>query len=554
VNDAERIAKLEELLALPNELEWLEFKTASNEFDFDKLGEYFSALSNETNLHAKEAGWLILGIDNKHNIVGTNWKRNPGALEKLKHDIAMHTALKHTFRHVHQVQHPRGRVLMFEIPPAPHGLPMSWRGHWYGRDGESIGALNQTKLDLIRGQGVPDWSAAVVEGATLSALDANAVATARLKFKEQHPNRAAEVDTWDETTFLNKAKIIRDGKITRAALLLLGKSEAAHLLSPADVRMTWLLKGNDGNDADYQHFGPPFLLNTEALFSRVRNNTYRLMPSGSLFPTTLLTYDTWVVRELLHNCIAHQDYTVGARINVVERDDALIFENLGGFIPQSVGRVLKDDFMPSRYRNPFLVTAMVEVKMIETLGSGIRRVFRTQRERGFPLPDYDLSEVGKVRVTVLGKLIDENYTRALLNEPDLTLEDVLALDKVQKRKPLTDHEVNTLRAKHLVEGRRPNLLVSARVAKATGQEIDHILKAGVGDSHYKQLVVELIRKFGPANPSQLQKLLIPKLPDVLTARQKKDKVKNLIQEMAKKDGFIKNVGKRGAGARWDLAN
>ena len=40
-----------------------------------------------------------------------------------------------------------------------------------------------------------------------------------------------------------------------------------------------------------------------------------------------------IIREAMKNGIAHQDYTKGGRINVVEMDDQLVFTNLGSFIP-----------------------------------------------------------------------------------------------------------------------------------------------------------------------------------------------------------------------------
>lgn len=52
-------------------------------------------------------------------------------------------------------------------------------------------------------------------------------------------------------------------------------------------------------------------------------------------------YDTWVVREALHNCIAHQNYQLGGKINVVEHPDKLVFTNLGQFIPPSVEWMLE---------------------------------------------------------------------------------------------------------------------------------------------------------------------------------------------------------------------
>lgn len=554
MKDAEKLDQLKELIALPSECEWVEFKSAKNDFTFDKIGEYFSALSNEANLNAQESGWLVFGVNKDHKVVGTNYRPNAGGLESLKNEIAQHTALNFTFRKVHELAHEDGRVLMFEIPAAPRGVPMSWQGHFYGRDGESLGPLKRSEYDFIRGQGEPDWSAEIVKGATVKDLDPRAIAVARERFKTKNPKLSGEVGGWDDPTFLNKSKLTRNGEMTRAALLLLGKNESSHWLSPSDVRMTWVLKGADGADLDYAHFGPPYLLNSEELYGKIRNITYRLMPDGTLFPIEVLKYDTWVLRELLHNCIAHQDYSLGGRITIVERDDSLTMTNLGVFIPQSVERIIQADCPPDRYRNPFLAEAMVQLNMIDTIGSGIPRVFRKQKERGFPMPDYDLSEVGKVVVSISGKVIDENYTRALLSIPALDLEDAIALDKVQKRRSLTDAEQKRLKQKKLIEGRRPSFYVSATVAKATGREVEYVLDSGLDDNHYKNLVLKLIREFGPASPKQISKMLLPKLPGVLSEKQKKAKVRNLVQEMAKADGSIRNAGGRGRGALWELSN
>lgn len=545
-------AKLNQLLALPNETEWVEFKSAKTTYDVEKIGRYFSALSNEANLNGQDAGWLVFGVDKKHNVIGSEFRKNRTHLESLKHEISPHTALNLSFRNVHELHHEGGRVLLFEIPPAPHGVPMSWKGHYYGRNGESLVALNPAEYDTIRAQSKPDWTATIVEGATLDDLDHDAIHKARKNFKQKQVNLANLVDSWDDLTFLNKAKITRKNCITRTALLLLGKNEATHFMSPADVRISWVLKDGENRDVDYEHFGPPFLLSTEAAFEKIRNVTYRLMPDGTLFPLEIKKYDPWVARELIHNSIAHQDYSLQGRINLVEHEEYITISNLGSFIPQSVVRVIEADSPPDRYRNPFLAHAMVQLNMIDTIGSGIRQVFRKQRERGFPMPDYDLSNPEKVAVSVYGKIIDENYTLALLNDRSLDIHDAILLDHVQKRKPLSESQFKTLKQKKLIEGRRPNIYVSAKVARVTGGEAEYVLESGLEDSHFKGLVLKLIGEFGPASPDQINKLLMPKLPDILEDKQKKAKIKNLIQEMSKTDESIQNIGKRGRGARWAL--
>jgi ATP-dependent DNA helicase RecG len=541
MDEAARLAKLEELLKLPNELEWVEFKGAKDDYNFENVGYYFSALSNEAKLNEKPEGWLVLGVNRKHEVTGTNWQSGVGKLEELKQTISRHTTVNLTFRQIHEVTRPDGRVLMFEIPPAPHGCPIAWRGHYWGRNGESLAALTLAELDSLRN--APDWSATIVDDASVSDLDERAIATARLAFKGKYPNLASEVDNWSTETFLNKAKFTRDGKITHACLLLLGTDEASHWLTPAEPRMTWLLQGQDNRHdyEDYEHFGPPYLLNTSALYARIRNTKYRLMPSGSLFPYETAKYDDWVIRELLHNCIAHQDYGLRGRINVTERPDSIAFENLGEFIPVSVESVLSEQFAPSRVRNPFLVNAMFGINMIETIGSGIQKAFTTQRDRGFPLPDYDLTEPCKVRAVVFGTVIDENYTRALLSDPGLGLDDVIALDKVQKRKSLTKSEIASLKKKNLRGGRSPNFYVADRVL-------------AVEDSHYKDLILTLVRELGLATPKQINDHLFARLPVSHNEKQKKDKIRNLIQDMSRNDMSIKNVGKRGKGAIWALSN
>ncbi|MGO9108280.1 MAG: ATP-binding protein [Thermoguttaceae bacterium] len=146
--------KLTELLALPVETEWLEFKEAKNSFDFEKLGQYFSALSNEANLKGQPWGWLVFGITNKvpRQIVGTQFKLQRPALDELKKRIADQTTNRLTFEEIHEILLPEGRVLLFQIPPALRAIPTGFKGHFYGRDNESLGPLGLHEIERIRSQ------------------------------------------------------------------------------------------------------------------------------------------------------------------------------------------------------------------------------------------------------------------------------------------------------------------------------------------------------------------------------------------------------------------
>ena len=535
---------LDEFLSLPSETEWLEFKEAKDNYDFNKLGEYFSALSNEANLKGKPYGWLIFGIDNKtRNIVGTRYRPHRNNLDSLKLEIANKTTNRITFMEIHELLLPEGRVIMFQIPDAPKGIPIAWEGHYYGRDGQSIGALNLQEIEQIRNQVKNyDWSAQICDGATIHDLNKDAIIKAREKYKEKFPQKRQEVNEWDDVVFLNKAKITIHDKITRTAIILLGKEESEHFLSPSVAKISWILKGENGLEKDYEHFGPPFLLNSDAVYNKIRNLKYRYLLNNTLFPTEITQYEPYVIREALHNCIAHQDYELKGRIHVVEKPDELIFTNLGSFIPGSIEKVIEQNAPQEYYRSQFLVNAMVNLNMIDTIGSGIKKMFTLQRNRHFPMPDYDLSEPDKVKVTILGKVLDENYTKTLINNTNLDLKTVIYLDKVQKKEKLTREEFKILKAQKLIEGRYPNLFVAAKIAAVTGDKASYIKNRAFDKEHYKKMIIAFIKEYRAASRQDINNLIIDKLSDALDEKQKRNKITNLLSEMAKKDKTIKNTG------------
>ena len=534
---------LEDLLSLPSETEVVEFKEAKNNFDFKDLGKYFSALSNEANLNNKDCAWLIFGINDKKKIVGTNYRPIRKDLDKLKYEIAEKTNNRLTFIEIYELQTNDGRVILFQIPPSPKGIPTSFYGFFYGRDGESVGPLNINEIERIRGQvTTKDWSMGICFGASINDLDDEAIAKARDNYKIKNPRIKAEVDTWDDITFLNKAKLTINGSITNACIILLGKPESEHYLAPAIARITWVLKTIDNNEKDYEHFTCPFILSIDKVFGKIRNLKYRYIKNGTLFPEEVDRYAPYNIKEALSNCIAHQDYTLSGRINVIEiEDEQLIFSNLGEFLPGSIENVLEDDQPPIFYRNNFLVQAMVNLNMIDTIGSGIKRMFNSQRERFFPMPDYDLTG-GKVKAVITGKVLDFEYAKVLARNPDLSLEEIILLDKVQKKIDLSDNEIQKLKVRKLIEGRKPNFIISENLAVQTKQVGAYIKTRGFDKEYYKKLIIEFIKKNKHGSSKKdIRVLLWSKLPDVLTDDQKENKISNVLKEL-RQEGKIKNTG------------
>lgn len=543
MNTAELTALLDRLRAEPREAEWLEFK--ANRYEPQVLGEYLSALANSACLLAKPRAYLVFGIeDGTHAVVGTTF--DPQA-EKGKGEQLLPLWLSRGLHpnvgfETHAFTYKGVRVVLFEVHPA-FDRPVKFYGTAYVRDGTSKTELAKyPEKERAIWQRRVDWSAQICEQATLGDLDPDAVAKARREYTTKFPRQADDVAGWDDATFLNKAKLTIKGSVTHAALLLLGRAEAAALLAPAVVRVSWILKNERNEELDYEHFGPPLLLNVDKVLAHIRNLTLRALPDGTLFPVELTQYDPWVIREALHNCIAHQDYGLRGRVQVVETPDSLLLSNVGGFLPGRVETVIEQDAPLEIYRNPFLADAMVSLNMIDTQGGGIKRMFQKQRERFFPMPDYDLSHPERVMVTLRGRILDERYTRLLMAQTSLDLGLIILLDKVQKGQRVSADECKQLKTAKLVEGRYPNLIVAGRLAAVAGQKAEHIRNRGFDGQYYRDMIVALVRAHQPVSREDIDRLLLDKLPEVLTPAQKAAKVHNLISSLSGK--LIRNAGTR----------
>jgi len=400
-------------------------------------------------LAGKPRGYLVFGIeDQSHAVVGTQF--DPHAVKaKGNQDLLMWLAMglqPNVGFEVHVLAHPKGRVVYFEVGPA-WDRPVRFYGTAFIRVGTSKTELHQhPEKERAIWSRRTDWSGHVCEGAGLVDLDPAALVKAREQFRIKHPKQAADVADWDDATFLNKARLTVRGAVTNAALPLLGRPESATLLSPAVARISWILKDGQNRELDYEHFGPAFPLQVDRVLGRIRNLNVRTLPSGTLFPQEITQYDPWVIREALHSAIAHQDYGLRGRVNVVETPSSILITNVGAFLPGDVDKVIRQDAPLEIYRNPFLAEAMVNLNMIDTQGGGIKRMFQTQMKRFFPMPDYNLTESDRVQVAIPGNILDEQYTRLLMERADLDLWQVILLDRVQKRLGITRDAHRLLKA------------------------------------------------------------------------------------------------------------
>lgn len=540
------------------ENEVVEFKEANNDYDKDKIGRYFSAISNEANLKGFQFGWLVFGVRNKDKaIVGSDYRDSKG-LETLKQEIAAATTGGISFIEIYEVypevDGEKKRVVMFQIPAAATAIPTGWKNHYYGRNGESTGGLSVEELERIRRQEKLDWSKQIVPGATLAHLDPSAIQIARENYKKKmnKPHITEEVDGMDDLTFLTKMKLVSDDHhITNAAMLLLGNEDYDHLFSSAP-EADWRLYDSDEMVKDYEIFKIPFITVSDRIFAKIRNLTYRYMPSQTtLFPTETKQYDIWLLRELMNNCIAHSDYAIGGRIYLNEYEDKIEIVNPGTFLPGSIEPVLRPGYNPPFYRNQLLAEAMFKFNLIDTQTMGIRKVFKIQRDKFFPLPDYVFTSDGKVSVTVYGKVLNDNYSRVLFDHPDYDLTTVFLIDKVQKHEPISKEAVKYLRKLGVIEGKVPNLYIAADVAESIDEKAQYVKNKGFDDEAYKKWIISYLESYHKGRKNDFVVLLEDKLPDTMNPKQKEDKVKNLLQSL-RVDGIIKRDSKNKRLSNWVL--
>lgn len=480
--------------------EWKEFKNLKNSFcgnEKDDVISYVSAIAN------MEGGDLVIGVHDKTlEIVGTdtyNYDRQKAILRLTERCVNLSTEGLDIDEFI--TDDTNRKVWVIHIPKHLPKRPVFAHNKAWQRIEDSLVEMTTERMSAILDEPIfnnTDWSAQIVPDATIDDLDEVAIAKARKMFKKVHSRiPEAEVNAWSVETFLSKCGIMKNGGITRAAIILLGKYESAFKLRPAVVQVTWTRRDDKQDVVDYEHFTVPFILTVDEILSKIENLTMREMPGGTLFPDTMKQYDDYTIREALHNCIAHQDYTMQQRINFVENPTYLYYSNAGTFIPGTLENALTNEEPQAYFRNECLCRAMVDFNMIDTVSRGIKKMFNEQWRRHFPMPDYEIDARNrKVSVRIYGNEINKQYTNLLKTNNSLTLWDCISLDAVQKGRTIHEDVAQDLLNRGLIEGEAPNYTISLGIAKATRQLQGYTKQKGLDKEKIKQMILQYLKNAG----------------------------------------------------------
>ena len=371
-----------------------------------------------------------------------------------------------------------------------------------------------------------DWTGNVIRDASLRSLDPEAVRVARAMFSSAFGDRAEECSQWDDETFLTRAGVLKRGRVTVSAAILLGK--VSEQLVPQTVRIRWRLYDTYGHLDDERVFNEPMVLAVAHAASVIRNSSVRIEGQN---PRYVSTYRIKTLEEALYNAVAHQDYDLGGTIDLIERDKESVSVISGGSFSDVSPESMVLSVIPSvKRRNPFLCKAMSGLGLVPMNMSGIKGMYLSQAYRHFPMPRFTIID-DTVIVTFPGIRFG-NYARILDARDDLDIETIMDLDRLSRGLFVDERKMSILERRGLVS------ISDGIPYLGFDGDSSHIRIFKGTDS---EAILDFIRQNGSVRRSDVVSILATRSSKDLTQEQLSVKATNLLQNM-RKDGSIKKSG------------
>ena len=519
--------------------EHLEFKEAKTKFDFEKLVKYCVALANEG------GGRMILGVTDKlpRTVVGSRafpdlaWTK-AGLIERLRLRVD-----------VEEIQHPDGRVLVFQIPTRSIGVPIQYKGAYWMRGGEALVPMTPDQLQRIFAEASLDFSSEICTSARLDDLDPTAVDVLRQLWQRKSPDQ--DIVTRPDEQLLADAELLVDGEVTNAALILLGTRKAlGKYLAQAELIFEYRSNEVPGPAAERHEFRQGFLPVLDEIWKLINQRNDLQHFQQGLFIWDVPTFNERVVREAVLNAVSHRDYRHGGSIFVRQYPRRIEIVSPGGF---PAGITPENILRQQNPRNRRIAEVLSKCGLVERAGQGFDRIFRECIQQSKPLPDFSHTDAYSVWLTLHGDIQDQEFLRFLeeIGREQVAafgLDDLLVVDLVHREQPVPDdlkprigHLLDLGIIERVGRGRGVRLLLSRQFYRHIGQAGVYTRRRGLDRETNKELLLRHIqdnRKQG----SQLRELVqvLPALSYV--------QVQKLLQELRIK-GQIHKVGNTSA-ARW----
>ncbi len=519
--------------------EHLEFKEAKKNFHFETLVKYCVALANEG------GGRMILGVTDKlpRKVVGSQAFSN---LERTKAGLIDRVRLRID---VEEIQHPNGRVLVFQVPSHPIGMPMQYKGAYWMRGGEALIPMTPDLLQRIFTESGPDFSAEICTSAQLGDLDPNAVEVLRQLWQRKLLDQ--DISTRPIEQLLADAELLVDNQVTYAALILLGKREAlGKYLAQAEVIFEYRSNEVPGPAAERHEFRQGFLTVLDEIWRLINQRNDLQHFQQGFFIWDVPTFNERVVREAVLNAVSHRDYRHGGSVFIRQYPRRIEIVSPGGFPPG----ITPDNILRQQNpRNRRIAEVLGKCGLVERAGQGFDRIFRECIQQSKPLPDFSHTDAYSVWLTLHGEIQDPEFLRFLeeIGQEQVatfSLDDLLVVDLVHREQPVpndlqsrVDHLLDQGIIERVGRGRGVRLMLSRQFYRYIGKAGTYTRKRGLDRETNKELLLKHIRD-NRKEGSQLKELVqvLPSLSYV--------QVQKLLQELRIK-GQIHKVGNTSA-ARW----
>lgn len=295
--------QFEELINSNKESEHLEFKRAEESYPYNSgdksLCGYYVALANE------RGGKLILGVTDKipRKVVGTNAFRD---LNRTKLNIyeKFHRSIE-----VEEINYDSKRVLIFSIPSRPIGEPLDFDGKFLMREGESLVPMNAETHNKISKEYIQDFSSEIVNNTTIEDLDPINIKILKVLLKTSR-KVDKKINQYSDSQLLTDIGLIREGGITYAALILLGKEFSLGIYLPsAEVRYQYKENKNQVRGDVMNVFRGGYLGYYEKLWEQINSrNSLEYIQIG-LRKIKRRTFEEETVQEATNNAIIHRNYS-----------------------------------------------------------------------------------------------------------------------------------------------------------------------------------------------------------------------------------------------------
>lgn len=417
---------------------------------------YVIALCNEG------GGRLVIGMHDNypHRVTGTRQAQD--AIGQLESDIYRDTTIRPEIYELYDEEN--RRVLVIEVPSRPIGKVFKFEDVPLMRVGEELKPMSDAMYLKILQESEPDFSEKICEGLTLEDLDEEAIRVMKQGYAQRW-NKPEFVSTPTLQVLHDFALMNKDGQLTNAALILLGKSEAIrkHLYCNR-VTVEYRLYHSMIEYTARQEFQEPLVLMVDSVWNYINqpaSNPLQHYNDGFRIGD-IPAFNREVVREAILNACCHRVMYIQSDVVIKQYPDQLIITNAGGFpVGVDVDNILTVNSMP---RCKLITEVLQKAGFIEKSGQGVDKMFYHCLMDGKRLPDYSLTDDWQVCLRLSGEIKYPAfmlYARELQNDRPannkLNVFDLLALFRASQGESQRHTDEVTLR-KLIDEG----LLISAQ--------------------------------------------------------------------------------------------